>query len=263
MDRCSSAVLLLHFLPLFAQRLRAIIGPNTLHYSYLCSVHTRSSTKDTQVCEEADTYVHSCTEARRLAITSTIASPLFGLTPSPVWFLSGAPRPLTGGSVSERCDHAGRVLENKSVSLSPPSIYQISSGEKKKKKKEALRLVVSKHHDFISKQTMAPKVGTRRLCPTQRPPFTKLNRCIFITVIPVRGAKLLLIIETQYNTGHAACSRCVVNQSRAAQERGGGGTLTVREQTGSLMEGGSAQLNIRRCVILLEDAAPPLRSDRG
>lgn len=28
-DRCSSRVLLLHFLPLFAQRLRAIIGTNT------------------------------------------------------------------------------------------------------------------------------------------------------------------------------------------------------------------------------------------
>lgn len=54
--------------PLFAQRLGAIIGPNTLHYSYLCSVHTRLSTKDIQVCEEANSYVHSCTEARRLAI---------------------------------------------------------------------------------------------------------------------------------------------------------------------------------------------------
>lgn len=71
-------------LPLFAQRLGAIIGPSTLHYSYLCSVHTRLSTKDIQVCEEANSYVHSCTEARRLPIANTIASPLVGLTPSPV-----------------------------------------------------------------------------------------------------------------------------------------------------------------------------------
>lgn len=131
--------------------------------------------------------------------------------------LSGAPRPLTAGSVSERCDPARRALQNKSVSLSL-SHRPLPSIRFPLKKKEALRLVVSKHCGFISKQTMAPEVGTCRLCAAQRPPFTKLNRCIFITVIPVRGAKLLLIIETQYNTGHAACSRCVVNQSRAAQE---------------------------------------------
>lgn len=72
-------------LPLFAQRLGAIIGPCTLHYSYLCSVHTRSSTKDIQVCEEANSSLHSCTEARRLAIANTTASP--SLTLSPVWFV--------------------------------------------------------------------------------------------------------------------------------------------------------------------------------
>lgn len=57
-----------------------------------------------------------------------------------------------------------------------------------------------------------------RLPPTQRPPFTNLSEHVFVTVIPVRQAKLLLIIETQYNRGHAACSRCVVNQLRAAEE---------------------------------------------
>lgn len=51
--------------------------------------------------------------------------------------LSGAPRPFTGGSISERCDPAGRVLENKSVSLSlpaslPPSI-RFPLGKKKKR----------------------------------------------------------------------------------------------------------------------------------
>lgn len=62
--------------------------------------------------------------------------------------LSGALRPLTAGSVSERCEPAGRVLENKSVSLSilppPPSIRFPPN-------KEALRLVVSKRYKFISK----------------------------------------------------------------------------------------------------------------
>lgn len=75
-------------LPLFAQRLAAIIGHNTQHYSYLHGLHThthtRLSTKDVQVCEEANSYLRSCTEARRLAFANTIASPLLGLTLRPV-----------------------------------------------------------------------------------------------------------------------------------------------------------------------------------
>lgn len=129
------------FLPLFAQRLRAIIGPNTLHYSYLCSVHTRSRTKDIQVCEEDNSYVHSCTEARRLATANTIASPSLWLDAVSCVILSGAPRPLTAGSMSERWDPADRVLENKSVSLSFPlplsDFLQIKSNFPNKKKKKS------------------------------------------------------------------------------------------------------------------------------
>lgn len=44
--------------------------------------------------------------------------------------LSAALRPFTAGSICERCERAGRVLGNKSVSLSPrppPAVHQISS----------------------------------------------------------------------------------------------------------------------------------------
>lgn len=70
---------------------------------------------------------------------------------------------------------------------------------------------------------------------------------------------MLWIIETQYSTGHAACSRCVVNQSRAAPEEGGSVDGTG---AGGLSDWGF-QLNARHCEILLEDAPAPLGSDRG
>lgn len=136
--------------------------------------------------------------------------------------LSGALRPLTAGSISERCDSAGKVQENKSVSAAAPlfTLYPSSSVHLSDfLQKAGLRLVVSKHYIFKNQlqSDNNPKPGTHSLSPTQRPPFTNLNWHVFITVIPVKRAKLLLIIETQYNRGHAACSRCVVNQSRAAE----------------------------------------------
>lgn len=121
------------FLPLFALRLRAIIGPNTLHCSYLRSVHTRLSTKDIQVCKEADTYVHSCMEARRLAIANTIASSLFGLSPSPVWFCQVPQGPSQlAASLKGVTLHVEPRRTNRWVSLSPaPSLHQISIGKKR------------------------------------------------------------------------------------------------------------------------------------
>lgn len=81
------------------------------------------------------------------------SSSLFSLTLCPVlcvlfllgFFLSGVLRPLTAGSISERCDTAGKVQENKSVSAAascetafhslPPSSVHLSDS----------LLVVSKH----------------------------------------------------------------------------------------------------------------------
>lgn len=63
-DRCSSRVVSLHFfLPLFAQRLSAIIGTNTLHHPYLCT-HARVQKRSAWKCaQQANTYVHLCTDA--------------------------------------------------------------------------------------------------------------------------------------------------------------------------------------------------------
>lgn len=134
--------------PLFAQRLGAIIGPNTLHYSYLCSVHTRLSTKDIQVCEEANSYVHLCTEARRLAI-QTQSFPLslawccllcdFVRCPEAshswqrlwkVWICRQSPGKQIGESV---------------YPAPPPPTIRFPPN------REALRLVVSNRYKFISK----------------------------------------------------------------------------------------------------------------
>lgn len=58
-DRCSSGVLLLHFMPLFAQRLGAIIGTTTQHYSYL-STHTQvQKDQRIEVCARGQ---HLCTQ---------------------------------------------------------------------------------------------------------------------------------------------------------------------------------------------------------
>lgn len=52
------------FLPLFAQRLRAIIGANTLHYSYLCT-HTGAQKRSACKCAQAGGS-HLCTHVHRL-----------------------------------------------------------------------------------------------------------------------------------------------------------------------------------------------------
>lgn len=226
-DRCSSRVLLLHFLPLFAQRLRAIIGTNTRCITHIWA-HTLKHKRQVHVSARRRLPL-MYTHARAPACKHTIAS--FSLTLRPLcvffFYFSGVLRPLTAGSISERCDSPGKVQENKSVSAAascetafhslPPSSVHLSDFPPK----AGLRLVVSKHKTFRNqlRSDNKSKPGTHSLPPTQRPPFTNLNWHVFITVFPVRRAKLLLIIETQYNRGHAACSRCVVNQSRAA---GGG-----------------------------------------
>lgn len=141
------------FLPLFAQRLRAIIGPNTLQCSYLRSVHTRLSTKDIQVCEEADTYVHSCMEARRLAIANTIASSLFGLTPSPVWFCQVPRGPSQlAASLKGLTLHAEPCKTNRWVSLSLLPLPSIRFPLKKKKKKRFALLWANTAASFLNRQ---------------------------------------------------------------------------------------------------------------
>lgn len=45
------------FLPLFAQRLRAIIGTNTLHYSYLCTHARVQKTSACKCAQEANLYL--------------------------------------------------------------------------------------------------------------------------------------------------------------------------------------------------------------
>lgn len=125
------------FLSLFAQRLGAIIGANTLHCLYLCTHAGAQKTSACKCAPQADGYVHGCTAPACTAAADTQSLPL----PSASILclsLSGGPWPLAagggggGGSVSERCDSAGKVQDNKSVSRSVPapflpSIYQISS----------------------------------------------------------------------------------------------------------------------------------------
>lgn len=75
-DRCSSRVLLLHFLPLFAQRLRAIIGTNTRCITHIWA-HTLKHKRQVHVsvCRRLPLmYTH----ARAPACKHTIAS--FSLT---------------------------------------------------------------------------------------------------------------------------------------------------------------------------------------
>lgn len=245
-DRCSSRVLLLHFLPLFAQRLRAIIGTNTRCITHIWA-HTLKHKRQVHVsvCRRLPLmYTH----ARAPACKHTIAS--FSLTLRRlcvcvcvffVFFLIfrcfEAPHSwqhlwkvwLSGESPTKQIGECRCLLWNR-LSLSTPLLRSSIRFPPK----AGLRLVVSKHKTFRNqlRSDNKPKPGTHSLPPTQRPPFTNLNWHVFITVFPVRRAKLLLIIETQYNRGHAACSRCVVNQSRAA---GGGEAWLYGFYTSSLL----------------------------
>lgn len=125
------------FLSLFAQRLGAIIGANTPHCLYLCTHAGAQKTSACKCAPQADTHVRGCTAPACTAAANTQSLPLPSAS-SLCLSLSGGPWPPTagssggGGGVSERCDSAGKVQDNKSVSRSVsapflPSIYQISS----------------------------------------------------------------------------------------------------------------------------------------
>lgn len=103
----------------------------------------------------------------------------------------------------------------------------------------ALRLVASKR--CIIKNRLQsdndPNQEHTGSLPHKDPLFTNVNRRVFINVIPVKRAKFLLIIETQYNRGHAACSRCVLNQSRAEE---GGERFDCTGAGGLCLKGGGS-----------------------
>lgn len=116
--------------PLFAQRLGAIIGTNTQHYSDLCT-HAQAQKTSAGKCAQG---AHACPPAVSLQTHNRFLCLRRDAVPCVV--LSGALRPLTAGSISERCNSAGKVQENKSVSATaplftlcppPPFIYQTSS----------------------------------------------------------------------------------------------------------------------------------------
>jgi len=115
-DRCSPEGLCRSILmPLFAQRLRDIIGTNARNYSYLCT-HTRAQKASAGKCAPgAAAYVHT---GRAL---QTLCRFLSSPTPCPVWFPSGGSRPLTAGS--GRCDSAGKAHGDKSVSAAAPFVH--------------------------------------------------------------------------------------------------------------------------------------------
>ncbi len=131
-DRCSSQVLFLHFLPLFAQRLRAIIGPNALHYSYLCAHTQVQKTSACNCAQEENTRLPATANMQLLPLA-------FRLTLCPVWFCQ-----VFWGPSQLAASLKGATLQGKSrktnrwVPLSlvkpllplyppPPFIYQIST----------------------------------------------------------------------------------------------------------------------------------------
>lgn len=94
------AFLLLHFLPLFAQRFGAIIGTTAQHYSY---VNTHSSTKGASVCQRPTPSWKDLPSRSRTANAQLLPQPgAWRCATLRVWliyfFLSGDWRPLTAGT---------------------------------------------------------------------------------------------------------------------------------------------------------------------
>lgn len=137
-DRCSSRVLLLHFLPLFAQRLRAIIGTNTRCITHIWA-HTLKHKRQVHVSARRRLPL-MYTHARAPACKHTIAS--FSLTLRPLcvfffifqvfWGPSQLAASLKGVTLRGKSKKTNRWVPQPLVKPPftlyppPPFIYQIS-----------------------------------------------------------------------------------------------------------------------------------------
>lgn len=174
------AFLLLHFLPLFAQRFGAIIGTTARHYSY---VSTHSSTKGTSVCQRPTPSRRDLPSCSTTANTQLLPQPgAWRCAPLRVWVFFFCFCQVTGGPSQLAASLKGPTRRRgETHRWVPPSLNKLPQTHTPPLKGPEQTPKPFRNHTITTKQ-----------CTVTPPPSPLI--CTFkwlasITVIPVKWAK--------------------------------------------------------------------------